>query len=280
MARPPTDVRGILGEHGLRPSRALGQNFLSDPNTARRVARLAEVGRGDHVVEIGAGLGALTAELAATGAAVTAVETDRYLLPVLRAAVEPLGVRVVHADALTAPWDELLAGAGGNAVLVGNLPYNIAVPLVLRTLDEAGAVDRMLVMVQREVAERLAAAPGSKAYGSVSVHVAYWATARLVGQVPPTVFVPRPRVDSALVALARRPAPAVDPAVVPAERLFAVVRAGFGQRRKMLRTALSGVVPAEAFAAAGVADSARAEELGVEAWGRLAAWSQPTPTAP
>lgn len=277
MVRPPTDVRGILGEHGLRPSRALGQNFLSDPNTARRVARLAGVGAGDAVVEIGAGLGALTAELAATGATVTAVETDRYLVPVLRAAVEPLGVRVVHADALTVPWEEVLAGAS-RWVLVGNLPYNIAVPLVLRALDEAQGVSRLLVMVQREVAERLAAQPGTKAYGAVSVHVAYWATARLVGHVPATVFVPRPRVESSLVALERRPAPAVDPAAVAASRLFTVVRAGFGQRRKMLRSALAGVVAAQAFAAAGVADSARAEDLGIEAWGRLAAWHPPLPT--
>lgn len=275
VARAPTDVKGILGERGLRPSRALGQNFLSDPNTARRVARLADVGPGVSVVEIGAGLGAVTAELAAAGSAVTAIEIDRHLLPVLRATVAPVGVRVLHADALTVDWADVLDRATP-WTLVGNLPYNIAVPLVLRVLDEAPAITRLLVMVQREVAERLAAAPGDPAYGAVSVHVAYWATARLVGHVPATVFVPRPRVESSLVLLERRPAPAVDPEVVTADRLFRVVRAGFGHRRKMLRGALAAAVTPEAFAAAGVAPTARAEELGVEAWGRLAAWSPPS----
>lgn len=276
MGRAPTDVRAVLAEHGLRPSRALGQNFLSDPNTARRIARLAEVGPGDAVVEIGPGLGALTVALAATGASVTAVEIDRHVLPALRAAVGPMGVRVVHADALSLAWADLLQGAP-HWVLVGNLPYNVAVPLVLRALDEAQAIGRMLVMVQREVAERLVAGPGSRAYGAVSVHVAYLAEARLVGHVPATVFVPRPRVESSLVALRRLDHPAVDPAVVPAERLLAVVRAGFAQRRKMLRSALAGVVAADAFAAAGVPPTARAEELGVGEWGRLAACSPPPP---
>lgn len=274
MARSPTDVKRILEEHGLRPSRALGQNFLADPNTARRIARLADVGSGDAVVEIGSGLGALTAELAATGASVTAVETDRHLLPLLRGTVEPLGVRVVHGDALTIGWDDLLQRSA-SWVLVGNLPYNVAVPLVLRALDEAPTVRRLVVMVQREVAERLAAGPGTRAYGSVSVHVAYWGSARLVGHVPPTVFVPRPKVDSSLVRIDRRSEPAVAEEVVSAQRLFTVVRAGFGHRRKMLRGALAGVVTPEAFDVAGVDPTARAEDVGIEAWGRLAACSPP-----
>jgi len=274
--RTPTDVRRLLAEHGVRPSRALGQNFLSDANTARRIARIAGVGPDDAVVEIGPGLGALTVALAASGASVTAVELDRHLLPVLAQTVGLLGVDIRHADALRAPWPDMLPGEGPH-VVVGNLPYNVAVPLVLRVLDEAPSVQRMLVMVQREVAERLAAAPGSRAYGAVSVHVAYLATAALAGHVPPTVFWPKPNVESSLVAVVRRAAPAVDPSVVGAERLLAVVRAGFAQRRKMLRGALAGVVDGDAFAAAGVAPDARAETLDVSAWGRLAAWPRRVP---
>jgi 16S rRNA (adenine1518-N6/adenine1519-N6)-dimethyltransferase len=269
-------VQQALNEHGLRPSRALGQNFVVDANTVRRIARLSGVGPDTWVVEIGAGLGALTLALVETGAHVTAVEIDRRLVPLLRAQVEPHGVRVVEADALTLDWSELLgsgAPGGGSPVwsMVANLPYNVAVPVVLRALDEAPTVKSMLVMVQREVGERLAAGPGDKPYGAVSVKVAYHATARVVGRVPASVFVPRPAVESVLVRIERRPAVAVDPGVVPASRLFELVRAGFGHRRKMLRQSLAGVVTPEAFNAAGVDPEARAENLGVQEWGRLAA---------
>lgn len=271
------DVVELLDRHGLRPSRALGQNFVVDPNTVRRIATLAAVGPGDRVVEIGAGLGSLTLALAETGASVTAVELDRRLVPVLRSVVEPAGVPVVEGDALSLDWPALL---GDDAwVLVANLPYNVATPLVLDLLDAVPQIARMLVMVQREVGERLAADVGDPAYGAASVKVAYWATARIVARVPPTVFVPRPKVDSALVDIRRRAAPAVDPEAVDATWLFEVVRTGFGQRRKMLRRSLAGVADAEAFACAGVRPEARAEELDVEAWGRLAACtSKPTPS--
>lgn len=231
--------------------------------------RLAEVAPGDRVVEIGAGLGSLTTALASSGAEVTAVEVDRRLADVLREEVAPAGVRVVEADAMHLDWAELLPGRGW--LLAANLPYNVATPLVIDVLEEVPAVERMLVMVQREAGERLAAPPGSRTYGAVSVKVAYWARASVVGLVPSTVFVPRPRVESALVRIDRHPRPAVDPAVVDYGRLRAVVTAGFGRRRKMLRGALAGVVAPEAFAAAGVDPTARAEDLGIEAWGRLAA---------
>jgi 16S rRNA (adenine1518-N6/adenine1519-N6)-dimethyltransferase len=246
----------------------LGQNFVVDPNTVRRIARLAAVGPGDHVVEIGAGLGALTVELAATGADVTAVEVDHGLIPVLREQVGGLGVRIIEGDAARLDWKAVLAPADRWA-LVANLPYNVATPLVADLLDGVPAIARMLVMMQREVAERLAAAPGSHAYGAVSVKVAYWATATIVGRVPPTVFLPRPNVESALVEIVRRPEPAVGPDV-DRDRLFTLVRAGFGQRRKMLRRSLNGLVAPEAFTVAGVRPDARAEELSVEDWGRLA----------
>jgi 16S rRNA (adenine1518-N6/adenine1519-N6)-dimethyltransferase len=296
------DLRDLLDRHGLSPSRALGQNFVADPNTVRRIARLAGVGPDDHVIEIGAGLGSLTLALAETGAPVTAVERDRHVVPVLREIVEPAGVTVVEDDAMTADWATLLAGAP-RWVLVANLPYNIATPLVLDLLDEVPAIGRMLVMVQLEVAERLAAAPGSRVYGLPSLKVAYWATASLAGRVPRTVFVPPPRVDSALVRIERRATPtgpgpnaqsglrgpnaqsglrgpnaqsglrgpnAQSGAAEHRERLFALARQAFAQRRKMLRRSLAGTVDAAAFAAAGISPEARPEQLGVDDWGRLA----------
>jgi 16S rRNA (adenine1518-N6/adenine1519-N6)-dimethyltransferase len=269
----PRDVSKLLSRYGLRPSRALGQNFVADPNTVRRVARLAGVGLGDAVVEIGPGLGCLTLALIETGAEVVGVEADRHLLPVLDEVVGERA-RIVHADALSADWDGLL-DPGREWALVANLPYNVATSLVLRLLEGVPQVARMLVMVQREVGERWAAGPGDAAYGAVSVKVAYRARAQVVGRVPPAVFVPRPRVESVLVEVRRRPEPAVDPSWVGADRLFEVVGAGFSTRRKMLRNSLAGVVAPEAFAAAGVDPSARAEELGLAEWGRLAAGCGP-----
>jgi 16S rRNA (adenine1518-N6/adenine1519-N6)-dimethyltransferase len=260
------EALALLERHGLTPSRALGQNFVVDPNTVRRIARLAGVGPGDHVVEVGAGLGALTLALAETGADVTAVELDKLLLPVLEEVLGGTDVRVVAGNALELDWEALLGGEDMWR-LVANLPYNIATPLVLDLLARVPAIRSMLVMVQREVGERLAAAPGTPAYGIPSVRVAFWATARLAGRVPANVFVPRPRVESVLVAIERRSEPAVD---ADPDRLFALVRAGFGQRRKMLRRSLAGLVDEAAFAAAGIDPEARAEQLGLEDWSRLA----------
>lgn len=273
------EVSSLLSEHGVRPSRALGQNFVADPNTVRRVARLAGVGPGRHVVEVGAGLGSLTLALAETGAEVFAVERDRRLVQVLRdvlARKAPAAqVRVLEADAMTLDWGGLLAPAVPWA-LVANLPYNIATPLVVGLLDDVPVVTEMLVMVQKEVAERLAARPGSPAYGAVSLKVAYWAEAEVVGEVPASVFLPRPRVASALLRLRRRAVPAVPAEEVHPGALFTLVRAGFAQRRKMLRRSLAGAgLPPEAWDEAGVSDEARPEELSVREWGRLAAvWAR------
>jgi 16S rRNA (adenine1518-N6/adenine1519-N6)-dimethyltransferase len=261
-----TDIVELLDRHGLEPSRALGQNFVVDGNTVHRIARLAGVGAGDHVVEVGAGLGSLTLALLATGASVTAVEVDKHLLPVLREVVEPEGATVVEADATTADWDRVLGAEPGPWTLVANLPYNVGTSIVLEVLDRAPQITELLVMVQKEVGVRLAAGPGSKAYGIPSVRVAYWAEAEVVGTVPRTVFHPQPKVDSALVHIRRLPAPAVDadPAL-----LFRLVRAGFGQRRKMLRRSLAELASPEAFVAADVAPESRAEQLDLDAWARL-----------
>ena len=269
------DVLGLLSSNGVKPSRALGQNFVADPNTSRRVARLANVGPYDHVVEVGAGLGSLTLALAETGAAVIAVERDRWLAPIAAAMVAERApgrsVRVVEADAMVLDWEALLAPAE-RWTLVANLPYNIATPLVADLLDGVPKIRRMTFMVQREVGERMVAAPGQPGFGAVSVKVAYWARASLLGTVPSSVFVPQPKVGSVLVGLVRRDQPAVDPAVIAPSELFAVVRAGFAHRRKMLRRALEDFhLPVAAFDEAGIDGEARAEQLSVEQWGRLSA---------
>ncbi|HWE70458.1 MAG TPA: 16S rRNA (adenine(1518)-N(6)/adenine(1519)-N(6))-dimethyltransferase RsmA [Acidimicrobiales bacterium] len=293
MTHGRAGIHELLDANDLHPSRALGQNFVADGNTVRKIAHLAGVGPGSRVVEIGAGLGSLTLALAETGAEVTAVEIDRRIVPVLRAHVEPVGVRVVEADALKVDWRQLLkdgagadddAGGGSGSLertwsLVANLPYNVAIPLVVRVLEEAPQVSSLLVMVQREVGERLAAHAGDEAYGAVSVKVAYWARASTVGRVPASVFIPRPKVESVLVRLDRRPAPEGAAGSVSYDRLFSVVRAGFAHRRKMLRRSLDGVVDPGAYAAAHVEPTARAEELGLDEWGRLSAWEPTEPIA-
>jgi 16S rRNA (adenine1518-N6/adenine1519-N6)-dimethyltransferase len=257
-------IRELLDSRSLAPRRDLGQNFVADPNTVRRIAELAHVGDGDRVVEIGAGLGSLTLALADTGADIVAIEVDRGVVPILRDVVaDRANVRVVEADAMRLDWTDLLADHD-DWTLVANLPYNVATPLICDLLDDVPAISTMLVMVQREAAERFAASPRTPAYGAVSVKTAYWATARIVGHVPASVFVPRPNVESALVAITRRQPPATDPSM-----LFTLVRTGFGQRRKMLRRSLAGIVAPATYDAAGIEPTARPEELDIDAWCRL-----------
>jgi 16S rRNA (adenine1518-N6/adenine1519-N6)-dimethyltransferase len=268
MTHSRADISRLLAEHGLSPRRAFGQNFVADPNTVRRIARLADVGPGDHVVEIGAGLGSLTLALAETGARVTAIEIDHGVAPVLREVVRDYAnIDVIEGDARLIDWNDIVA-PDARAVVVANLPYNVATPLVADLLDDVPQLHRFVVMVQKEVALRLAARPGTPEYGAVSVKVAYWATARLLGDVPPTVFVPRPKVTSSIIEITRRDTPALGPDVEPRE-LFDIVRTAFGQRRKMLRRSLSSITTPEIFVTADVAPEARPEELDVDQWGRL-----------
>jgi 16S rRNA (adenine1518-N6/adenine1519-N6)-dimethyltransferase len=262
-------IRELLESASLAPRRDLGQNFVADPNTVRRIAALAKVTTGDRVVEIGAGLGSLTLALADTGADITAIEVDRGVVPILRQVVAGrANVTVVEGDAMTLDWAELLGADDASTdrgwVLVANLPYNVATPLICDLLDDVPAIERMLVMVQREAAERFAASPRTAAYGAVSVKTAYWGSAKIVGHVPASVFVPRPNVESALVEIVRHEPPLTDPAA-----LFALVRAGFGQRRKMLRRSLAGIVAPETYEVADISPTARPEELDVAAWCRL-----------
>jgi len=255
-------LSALLDQSGLAPRRDLGQNFVVDPNTVRRIAELARVGHGDPVVEVGAGLGSLTLALAETGAEVTAVEVDRGIVPVLREVTAGIGsVRVVEGDAMSLDWAALLVGST-SWTLVANLPYNIATPLIVDLLNGVPAISRMLVMVQLEAAERFAAGPGSSQYGAVSVRVAHRAEARIVGRVPASVFLPKPNVESALVELTRRAQ--VRP--VDEVALDRLLRAGFGQRRKMLRRSLAGIIAEDAIAAAGIEPTARPETLGLDEW--------------
>lgn len=260
MTLSKTEITQLLERHGVSPSRALGQNFLADPNTVRRIVRLAAVGPETNVIEIGPGVGSMTVELADTGANVLAVELDRHLLPILQETVAPLGVRVVHADAREVDWSELLGELHWQ--LVANLPYNVATSLVLDLLEKAPAIDSMLVMVQKEVGERLAASPGSGAWGIPSVKLALDAEAEIVASIPPTVFVPKPKVDSVMVRITR-----VDRDFSgDRDRLMTLVRTAFNQRRKMLRRSLNGVVTAEQFAQSGISEQSRPEELSLPQW--------------
>ena len=235
----PAEVRELAARLGARPTKTLGQNFVIDPNTVRRIVRTAEVGADDHVVEVGPGLGSLTLALLPEVASVTAVEVDPLLAGELPATVARHApayadrLTVVTADALRL---DTLPGPAPTA-LVANLPYNISVPVLLHLLERFPSLRRVLVMVQAEVADRLAAPPGSKVYGVPSVKAAWYAEVRRAGSVGRTVFWPAPNVDSGLVAMTRR-----EPPTTTAGRpeVFAVVDAAFAQRRKTLRAALAG----------------------------------------
>lgn len=267
----PATIKASLAEHGLTPSRALGQNFLADPNTARRIVRLAGIAPGDTVLEVGPGLGSLTLALVEAGARVIAVELDRHVLDALRTNLgEDPSVQILNADALDADWDSLV-GSADRVSMVANLPYNVATAVVIRALETSRRIERYLVMVQREVGERLAARPRTKAYGAVTVKVGYYGHAEVVGFVPANVFIPKPGVESALVRITRHGEPPVN--VIDPEAMFMLVRAGFATRRKMLRQSLKRMLGDDTIAAlerAGLDPTARAEELDLEAWAALA----------
>jgi 16S rRNA (adenine1518-N6/adenine1519-N6)-dimethyltransferase len=284
------EITELLERYGLTARKALGQNFVADPNTVMKIARLAQVGPGDRVVEIGPGLGSLTLALADTGAHVLAVEKDETLLPVLSDVLNLYGakeVQVVQADALTVNWPKLLSSADSSSdqavadredtgetgdteefqwTLVANLPYNTAVALIMGVLADAPMVQRMVVMVQSEVADRLVAGPGGRTIGIPSIRLAWFAQAELLATVPPEVFIPRPRVTSALVGITRREPPST---IVSESELMALVARAYSQRRKMLRSTLGKAVSAAAFEEAGIAGTSRPEELDVVAWARL-----------
>ncbi len=273
----PAEIRRLADRLGVRPSKRLGQSFVVEPGTVRKIASLAAVEPRDVVLEVGPGLGSLTLALLGAGAGqLVAIEIDRALageLPLTIASHAPGladRVAVVTADALQVAGRDLPAGP---SVLVANLPYNVAVPVLLHLLAAVPTLRRGLVMVQAEVADRMCAGPGSRVYGAPSVKLAWYAAVRSAGPVPRTVFWPVPNVDSRLVAFTRR-----DPPVTAAarEEVFAVIDAAFRQRRKTLRAALAGWAGSAPAAerllrAADIDPGARGESLGVGEYARLAA---------
>ena len=273
----PADVRELAGRLGVRPSKRLGQNFVVEQGTVRRIAALAAPGPADVVLEVGPGLGSLTLALLEAGAGrIVAVEIDRVLAGELpRTLAERAGARadqvtVINADALRVGLRDMPAAP---SMLVANLPYNVAVPVVLHLLAAVPSLARGLVMVQAEVADRMCAAPGSRVYGAPSVKLAWYAAARPAGTVPRTVFWPVPNVDSRLVAFTRTDPPATS---ATREAVFALVDAAFGQRRKTLRAALAGWAGSAPEAerllrAAGIDPGTRGEALSVAQFARLAA---------
>ncbi|MFW5469113.1 16S rRNA (adenine(1518)-N(6)/adenine(1519)-N(6))-dimethyltransferase RsmA [Knoellia sp. CPCC 206435] len=267
-------VRDLATRFGIRPTKTWGQNFVIDANTVQRIVRVAGIGLDDVVVEVGPGLGSLTLALLPVARHVTAVEVDPVLAGALPETVQTVApamterLTVVHADALRV---EELPGEAPTA-LVANLPYNISVPVVLSFLERFPTIERILVMVQLEVAERLAAAPGSKIYGVPSVKAAWYADVALAGNVSRSVFWPVPNVDSGLVSLVRREPPDTE---ATREEVFACVDAAFAQRRKTLRAALAtwaGSAPAAeaALVAAGIDPRTRGEQLDVHQFAAVA----------
>jgi 16S rRNA (adenine1518-N6/adenine1519-N6)-dimethyltransferase len=257
-------TRALLERHRVRLRPSLGQHFLTEPNTVRRIVEIAGVGPSSQVVEIGAGAGTLTRALANTGARVIAYEIDEALRPVL---AEVVGDRaeIRFEDAADVDFESALPP--GEWSLVANLPYNVGTPIVLGLLRSVSRVVRFVVMLQREAVERLAAPPGSKTYGLPSVIVALNGSIRIALRVPPHLFVPAPKVESAVAVIDRAPA---DHA---AERAIEIAAGAFGQRRKMVRTSLRGVLadPAAALAVAGIDPTSRAEDLSPSDYLRLAA---------
>lgn len=264
------DVRRIAEELDLRPTKKWGQNFVIDPNTVRRIVRVADVSPDDVVLEVGPGVGSLTLALLETGARVVAVEIDPRLAERLPATVAEFAPEtaerlvVMNADAMdvsTLPW--------APTALVANLPYNVAVPVVLHLLAAFPSIQRVLVMVQREVAERLCAEPGSRTYGVPSVKARWFGDVSYAGDVGRSVFWPAPNVDSGLVSIIRRP----EGKTADRERVFAIIDAAFGQRRKKLRTAVSSRFAGDidrAMQQAGLDRDVRGEQLDVDDFVALA----------
>ncbi|ALE75046.1 16S rRNA methyltransferase [Pseudonocardia sp. EC080610-09] len=279
----PADVRVLADRLGLRPTKKLGQNFVHDANTVRRIVKSAGVGADDVVLEVGPGLGSLTLALLPVAARVHVIEIDPVLAELLPETVAERApgladrLTVTGADAMRVSAAELAADAGGArpadpTAIVANLPYNVAVPVILHLLAELPSLERGLVMVQAEVADRLAAGPGSRQYGAPSAKLAWYADARRAGPVPRAVFWPVPGVDSGLLAFTRHD----PPSGADRDATFAVIEAAFAQRRKALRGALAGWAGSPAAAetalrAAGIDPTTRAERLSVTDFAAVAA---------
>jgi 16S rRNA (adenine1518-N6/adenine1519-N6)-dimethyltransferase len=276
----PIRTRAILEKYGFSFKKSLGQNFLIDTNILKRIVDFAEIGENTGAIEIGPGIGALTEQLARSSKKVVAFEIDQRLLPILSETLSPYeNVKIIHKDILEANVQEVIDQEFTDMedlMVVANLPYYVTTPIIMKLLEEQIPIRGIVVMLQKEVADRISANPGTKNYGSLSIAIQYYTTAETVMIVPKTVFVPQPNVDSAVIRLTRRQTPAV---VVKDEKFFfQVTRSSFAQRRKTLINNLTSQLPdgkqkkediLTALTAAGIDPSRRGETLSLEEFGRL-----------
>ena len=268
MTLTRTQVKDLLQKYDINPRKSLGQNFVVEPNTIRQIIELASIEADDFVIEVGPGIGSLTSSLLEVAGHVTAIEVDDALVRVLTDLLRPEDnrFRLVNADVMNLDVNELLAARNESWNLVANLPYNISVPLICDFLERVPVITKMTVMVQREVAERLVAKTGEKAFGLPSLKIQYFAEVKKIADVPPSVFLPKPKVDSSLVQIERR-----EKYVTSAnyDVLFELAKRSFSQRRKMLRRSLKETFDLNDFESAGIDPTRRAEDITLEEWAAL-----------
>jgi len=277
----PSTIQAIKERHNFQLSKSLGQNFITDKSVIERIVEGSDVGKDDLVIEIGPGIGVLTAEAAESAAKVVAIEIDKKLIPILAETLaEYDNIRVINQDILKTDINEIIreereAGSfTGGVKIMGNLPYYITTPIIMGILEKGVEADSITIMMQKEVADRIKAAPGGKIYGAISVAVQYYCEVEQVASVPKEVFVPRPKVDSAVLKLSIRKERPVD--LIDEKSFFACIKAGFGQRRKTLLNSLTGVngLPKEdikeILEAAGVDPARRAETLDINEFAAIA----------
>lgn len=267
----------IREKHGFRHSKSLGQNFLSDIHIIEEIVDGSDIGPEDLVIEIGPGMGVLTAAAAERAAKVIAIEIDKNLIPILEETLaEYDNIEVINADIMKTDLTEIIntAGAGGSVRIIGNLPYYITTPIIMKLLEERVPADSITIMMQKEVAERIKASPGGRDYGALTVAVDFYCTVQHIADAPKEVFVPRPKVDSTVIRLDLRKECPVE--LSDEKAFFETVKGGFGQRRKTLLNSLTGVcgLPktdiAEALEAAGIDPKRRAETLSIEEFANVA----------
>ena len=266
MSLTRTEVKNLLLEYEIHPKKSLGQNFVVEPNTIRQIIKLADLRPEDFVLEVGAGLGSLTLALLESCEHVTAVEIDDALVKILKEATlgkTEKNLRILHADVMKLDLKQVLEERNNHWNLVANLPYNIAVPMICDFLEKVPLISKMTVMVQREVAERMVAKVGDKSYGLPSVKIEYFAEAKIIADIPPTVFIPKPRVESSIVQIVRHKNPIISE---DRELLFGLIKSAFRHRRKMLRSSLKGILSTDDFDATKIDPTKRAENLTLKEW--------------
>ena len=273
----PAKMAQLRAKHDFRHSKSLGQNFLSDKNIIDAIIEGSEIGAEDLVIEIGPGMGVLTAAAAECASRVVAVEIDRHLIPILTETLEDYdNVEIINADVMKTDLSEVVEKyrTSGKVRIIGNLPYYITTPIVMKLLEERIPADSITIMMQKEVADRIKASPGSKTYGALSVAVGFYCTVRHIANAPKEVFVPRPKVDSTVIRLDVRQERPVE--LVDEKLFFETIKKGFGQRRKTLLNSLTGIrgMPKESIAAVladcGIDSRRRAETLSMSEFADLA----------